>query len=290
MNAIHNIFKPFFALLGFLVFLSISCEDYLSDDSFLNEEADSYDGFMTNGWTDFSSGEYEDALKAFQFAAERDATQPEVYLGLGWSQLRLMDALNAESNFQKVISFAFLDEANSARLTNDANAGLTYIELVNGDYESVISFGSKVIANDSNYEFAKDKTINAASVLLTMAEAHYYLDQISDAFEISVGLGKNFSSVTTTSDTATVSQHYDNSAIDGLVKAVVNNEAHLLITVESATVSGLTYDIAEIYEGTNGFDIIGNPVPAIDDTVTIDYSFTTDYADFMVELISNITQ
>jgi hypothetical protein len=202
----------------------------------------------------------------------------------------MMDAVNAESNFQKVISFAFLDETNSAQLTNDAHAGLTYIELVNGNYESVISFGSKVITNDSNYEFAKDNSINAASVLLTVAEAHYYLDQISDAYEISVGLGKNFLMVSTTNDTATVSQYYDNSTIDGLVNVTVANETHLLITVESATISSLTYDIAEIYEGTDGFDIIGNPVPAIGDTVLIDYSFTTNYADFMVELISNITQ
>ena len=288
--AIQKSFNIFPALFLLMVFLITSCEEYLSDDSFLSTEADSYSGFITNGWAAFSGGEYDDALTAFQSAAERDATQPEVYLGLGWSQLRLMNAVNAGSNFQKVISFAFLDETNSIQLLNHAHAGLTFLALVNANYESVISFGSKVVSSDSNYEFDKDNTINMASVLNTMAEAHYYLNQISDAFEISVGLGENFSTVINTNDTATVSRHYDNSSIDGMVNATVLKESHLLISVESATVSGLNYNIAEIYEGTNGFDIIGNPVLAIGDTLIADYAYTTDYADFLVELISNITE
>ena len=288
--AIQKSFNTFPTLFLLMVFLITSCEEYLSDDSFLSIEADSYSGFITNGWAAFSGGEYDDALTAFQSAAERDATQPEVYLGLGWSQLRLMNAVNAESNFQKVISFAFLDETNSVQLLNHAYAGLTFLELVNSNYESVISFGSKVISRDSNYEFDKDNTINATSVLNTMAEAHYYLNQISDAFEISVGLGGNFSTVINTNDTATVSRHYDNSNIDGMVKATVSKGAHLLISVESAIVSGLNCGVAEIYEGTNGFDIIRNPVPAIGDTVIVEYAYTTDYADFLVELISYITE
>jgi len=162
--------------------------------------------------------------------------------------------------------------------------------LVNSDYENVINFGNKVISNDSNYEFDKDNTINVTSVLNTMAEAHYYLNQISDSFKISVGLGDGFLTVENIKDTATVSHHYDNSSIDGMVNATVSKGAHLLILVESATVSGLNYSIAEIYEGTNGFDIIGNPVPSVGDTVLIDYYYTTNYADFLVELISNITE
>lgn len=288
--AIQNILKPWSPILILILFIVISCEDYLSDDSFLSADVESYSGFMTSGWNAFSTGDYDDALLAFHSAAERDATQPEVYLGLGWSQLRLMYAVNAESNFQKVISFAFLDETNAAQLTNDAFAGLTFVELVNSEYESVISFGSKVISSDSNYEFNQDNTINMASVLNTMAEAHYYLNQISDAFEISVGLGENFSTVINTNDTATVSLHYDNSAIDGMVNATLLNGGHLLISVENATDSGLNCSIAEIHEGTNKFDIILNPVPAIGDTVIVDYAYTTDYADFLVELISNITQ
>ena len=123
--AIQKSFNTFPTLFLLMVFLITGCEEYLSDDSFLSTEADSYSGFMTNGWAAFSGGEYDDALTAFQSAAERDATQPEVYLGLGWSQLRLMNAVNAGSNFQKVISFAFLDETNSVQLLNHAHAGLT---------------------------------------------------------------------------------------------------------------------------------------------------------------------
>ena len=274
-----------------IAFIFFNCEDnYLSDDSFLKGNADSYDGFMEEGWASYSEGNYSESVEYFQSASERDATQPEVYLGLGWSQLKLMDLINAESNFQKVISFAFLDEDNATTLTNDANAGMLFIELANGNYLSALTYGNHVIAANSNYSFNKDSTINTEAVLFTMAEAYYYLNRISEAFEIILELGNDFSTTTLAADIGTVIGHYNNSAIDGLVNAGLNNEDHLLITVESATISGLTYDITEIYEGTNQFDIIGNPIPAIGDTVNVNYYYTTDYAGFMVELISKITQ
>ncbi len=274
-----------------IVFIFFSCEDnYLSDDTFLKGNADSYDGFMEEGWASYTDGNYSESVEYFQSASERDATQPEVYLGLGWSQLKLMDLINAESNFQKVISFAFLDEDNATALTNNANAGMLFIELANGNYLSAITYGNNVIAENSNYSFNRDSAINSEAVLFSMAEAYYYLNRISESFDIMVELGNTFSTTTLTSDIAMVIGYYDNSAIDGLVNAGLNNGDHLLITVESATISGLTYDITEIYEGTNEFDIIGNPVPAIGDTINANYYYTTDYAEFMVELISKITQ
>jgi len=273
-----------------LLLLAVGCGDYLSDDKYLSGEAESYDGFMEEGWAEFSSGDYEAAAIAFQSAAERDATQPEVYLGLGWSQLRLMDLANAESNFQKVLSFAFLDEANTTSLTNDANAGLTFLKLATSEYASVISFGNMVLAQNSAYQFSKDNTIDSQSLLIAIAEAHFYLDQISDAFTIMISLGISFSTVTAATDGGTVQAYYSNSAIDGLVSAAVDSVDHLLITVESAIVSGLSYDIAEIYEGTIQFDIIGNPVPSLNSAIIVEYYYTTDYAEFLVELISKITQ
>ena len=271
--------------------LIVGCEDYLSDDQYLSGEAESYDNFMEEGWAEFSSGDYDNAAIAFQAASERDATQPEVYLGLGWCQLRLMELLDAESNFQKVISFAFLDEENSVSLTNDAYAGLAFLKLANSEYSSTISFANMALNNNISYQFSKDNTIDAKSLLIAIAEAHYYLNQISEAFSIMVNLeGVSFSMATDAAGTGTVQQYYSNSVSDGLVNAVVSNEDHLLITVESATVSGLSYDIADIYEGTTQFDIIGNPVPSLGSQITIEYYYATNYAGFLVELISKITQ
>ena len=140
------------------------------------------------------------------------------------------------------------------------------------------------------YQFSKDNTIDSQSLLIAIAEAHFYLDQISDAFTIMISLGISFSTVTAATDGGTVQAYYSNSAIDGLVSAAVDSVDHLLITVESAIVSGLSYDIAEIYEGTIQFDIIGNPVPSLNSAIIVEYYYTTDYAEFLVELISKITQ
>ncbi|MBT3299677.1 MAG: hypothetical protein HN657_04785 [Candidatus Marinimicrobia bacterium] len=276
-------------LIASTLFMS-ACEEYLSDDAYLSENSDSYDGFVEKGWVYFSSGSYEEALSSFQSASERDATQPEVYLGMGWSQLRVLDLVNAESNFQKVLSFAFLDTANTNQLINNANAGLTFLALINGDFENVIYFGDQIIADNSDYIFDKDATISTQAIFLSLAEAHYYLNQISEAYTFSLLTGKTFGTALDTSGIALISEHYDNSSIDGLVKASTPNTAQVLITVANATISGLTYRVAEVYEGTENFDVQGNPIPAVGDTVVIDYTFTTDYPAFMFELLAKITE
>ena len=281
----------FSALMIFsLTFLVNGCEEYLSDDSFLSSEGESYASFMEKGWNEFSIGNYEDAVSFFQSASERDATRPEVYLGLGWSHLRLLNIVNAESNFQKVLSFAFLDEDNTSKLLNNAYAGLASLELVNGNYESVIDYGSLLMDSDVNYVFERDESINTSSLNLCMAEAHYYLGQITEAFNICVLLGKNFTAAFETSDTANVNAHYDNTSINGLVKATIANPDQLLIAVDNATIDGLNYEVSDVSEGTANFDIVGNPVPEIGDTVFVEYAYTYDYPSFMFELLSIITE
>ncbi|MDP6755705.1 MAG: hypothetical protein QF769_06245 [Candidatus Marinimicrobia bacterium] len=273
-----------------LTFLINGCEEYLSDDSFLSSEGESYASYMENGWNEFSIGNYEDAISSFQSASERDATQPEVYLGLGWSHLRLHNIIGAEFNFQKVLSFAFLDEDNTNKLLNNAYAGLSFLELINGEYESVIDNATRVIDSDVNYVFEKDESVNASNLNLCMAEAHYYLSQITEAFNICVLLGKNFTAVSNTSDTANVNAHYDDTSIDGLVQATIANSSHLLIAVDNAVVDGLNYVVSDVSEGTANFDIVGNPVPEIGDVVLVEYAYTYDYPSFMFELLSIITE
>jgi hypothetical protein len=65
-------------------------------------------------------------------------------------------------------------------------------------------------------------------------------------------------------------------------------ENHQLISVISAQSEDINYEIISINEGTNEFMMSGNPIVASNDSVSVSYYFTTDYADFLNKLLSAI--
>ena len=91
-------------ITGFLLLQSFGCEEKYSDDSFLFEQPVTYDQLIEEGWIYFQAGDYETSIESFITASERDATQPEVYLGLGWGYARNIELTKSVSNFQKAIS------------------------------------------------------------------------------------------------------------------------------------------------------------------------------------------
>jgi tetratricopeptide (TPR) repeat protein len=96
-----KLFSSFFVLL----FL-FSCSEKLSDDDFLFGLPEKYDALIETGWTHFQSGLYEEAIDVFSRASERNAIEPEVYLGLGWSYARNLELVKGENNLQKAVAFA----------------------------------------------------------------------------------------------------------------------------------------------------------------------------------------
>ena len=57
----------------------------------------------------FQDGMYQEAIDAFSKASERNAVEPAVYLGLGWSYARNLELIKGENNLKKAIAFAIFD-------------------------------------------------------------------------------------------------------------------------------------------------------------------------------------
>ena len=173
----------------------MSCSKDFSDDNYLVQAPESFDALMAQGWSAFETQHYAIAVETFSAAAERKATLPEVYLGLGWSSIRDLNLENGRVYLGSAISFAFLDAANEAQIIRDAQSGLAGIALAEGDYETAIQLVDGIIAADPDYIFGHDSSINPFALKRIRMTAAYYLGDYSNAFQEVLDLGISLSSV-----------------------------------------------------------------------------------------------
>jgi hypothetical protein len=219
-------------------------------------------------------------------ASERDATQPEVYLGLGWSYARNIELIKSISNFQKALSFAFFDPDNETQILTESFAGLSFVSLASGSYADCISYADQTLSLAAEFSFSKDASVNAKSLKLSQAESYYFLEDIQACFNIVNDLGANINNATDTTSYGIVF-HTANTFLTGEME-VNTDGAHQLISVTSAQKEGINYEIISVEEGTNEFMMSGNPIVASSDSVSVSYYFTIDYADFLNKLLSAI--
>jgi tetratricopeptide (TPR) repeat protein len=179
-----------------LVALMLGCAREFSDNAdYLTEPPESFEDLMIQGWAAFESEHYATAIETFAAAAERKATLPEVYLGLGWSNIRDLNLEDGRIYLGSAISFAFLDAEHGAGIALDAQAGLAGIALMEGEYDQAISYVSAIIATDPAYEFSHDTEINLNALKRIRMIAAYYQGAYADAFQEVLELGLDMSSV-----------------------------------------------------------------------------------------------
>lgn len=273
-------------ITGILLLISFGCEKKYSSDSFLFEPPVTYDQLIEEGWNYFQAGDYDTSIESFIMASERDATQPEVYLGLGWGYARNIELTKSVSNFQKANSFAFFDPVNETRILAESFAGLSLVSLASGNYANCIDYADQTLSLAAEFSFSKDAAVNAFSLKLSQAESYYYLENIQACFNIINELGANINNVTDTTSYGIVF-HTTNTLLTGEMEVNLDN-AHQLISVTSAQRESINYEIISIEEGTNKFMMSGNPIVASGDSISVSYYFTIDYADFLNKLLSKI--
>ena len=273
-------------ITGFLLLQSFGCEEKYSDDSFLFEQPVTYDQLIEEGWIYFQAGDYDTSIESFIIASERDATQPEVYLGLGWGYARNIELTKSVSNFQKAISFAFFDSVNETRIMAESLAGLSLVSLARSNYADCIDYANQALSLAAEFSFSKDASVNSQSLKLSQAESYYFLEDIQACFNILNKLGANIDNVTDTTSAGIVS-HTNTTLLTG--EMIVNvTDGHQLISVVDAYNNTISYNIISVSEGTNEFMMSGNPIVASSDSVSVSYYFTIDYADFLNKLLSVI--
>ena len=277
-----------FSSFTVLLFL-LGCGEKFSDDDFLFDPPEQYDALIETGWAHFQNGMYQEAIDAFSRASERNAIEPEVYLGLGWSYARNLELIRGENNLQKAVAFAVFDSLNSATITSESLAGIGLIKLASGNYAECITYIDGLLEADESFIFSKDLSVNAQSLKISKAKSHYYIGEIEQSYLIlqDLGIELDCDCVQTVTGTGTVS-YGDNTISLGEVLVFVN-EDHSLVSGTAVRSDGINYTILKTYEGTKWLLIAGNPIVEEDHTVEVDYIFTEDYSEFLNKLLSSIT-
>ncbi|MCF7905270.1 MAG: hypothetical protein K9M49_08985, partial [Candidatus Marinimicrobia bacterium] len=166
-----------------LAALMIGCANEFSDNAdYLTEAPESYDDLMLQGWTAFENEDYDAAITAFSVAAERNATLPGVYLGLGWANIRALNLEEGRIYLGSASAFAFLDSVNSETITRDVKAGLAGIALAEHNYEDAVSYVDEVLAEDASYVFTYDSGVDADALKRIRMLSSFYLGEYTAAF------------------------------------------------------------------------------------------------------------
>lgn len=164
----------------------IGCASEFSEGDdvvYLTQAPESYAVLMDQGWAAFKGGDYDEALTAFSAAAERNATLPGVYLGLGWANIRALNLEEGRIYLGLANAFAFLDSANSAGIVLDVKAGLAGIALAEQDYETAVSNADDVLMADAAYYFEHDPDVDASALKRIRMLSSFYLGDYTAAFQ-----------------------------------------------------------------------------------------------------------
>jgi len=65
-----------------------------------------YDGLVNSGWTEYNRGNFAEAGRLFVKARESDASQPDAYIGCGWSLLRRQHPDSSAAVFKLGLPYA----------------------------------------------------------------------------------------------------------------------------------------------------------------------------------------
>lgn len=303
-----------FSSFTLLLFL-FGCGEKFSDDEFLFNPPEQYDALIVTGWAHFQNGMYQEAIDAFSRASERNAVEPEVYLGLGWSYARNLELIKGENNLQKAIAFANFDSLNSEKITDESLAGIGLIKLAAANYTECIAYIDQLLEVDESFVFSKDISVNGQSLKISKSKSHYYIGEIEKSFLVLQDLGIEIDGVQVASETGTAShgEYYqdingseswdsgeplddrngngiwDDSNTISMGEVLVSvNETHSLVSGSAIRSDGINYTILKTYEGTNWLLISGNPIVDENHTVEVDYIFTEDYSEFLNKLLRSI--
>ena len=301
-----------------MVLILFGCSEKFSDDAFLFNPPEQYDALIETGWAHFQNGMYQEAIDAFVGASERNAIEPEVYLGLGWSYARNLELIKGENNLQKAVAFAIFDSPNSTRITAESLAGIGLIKLASGNYAECITYIDQVLEADESFSFSKDLSVNYQSLKISKAKSHYYLGEIEQSYLVlqDLGIELDCDCVQTVTGTGTVShgEYYQDSDGSGSWDSgeplddrngngiwdntntfssgevlISVNENHQLVTSSLVYSDGVDYTIIKTYEGTNWFLVTGNPISDAGHIVGVEYTYTDDYSGFLNKLLEAIT-
>ena len=149
-----------FIILIIITLSILSCEDNGGEP-----EATAGD-LINSGWVKFEAGEFSSAVSDFNSALSKDASAFEAYSGIGWSQIRLDQIDDAETNYMTAL--------NGNYAGKELLAGLAAISLVNEEYTTAIGYAESFLNIDPDWVFEHDNTIDFKDVWFVVAIAYFH--------------------------------------------------------------------------------------------------------------------
>lgn len=119
---------------------------------------------VETGWNQFEDNQFEEALRSFESALEKDANYGDAHSGAGWTQARLGDLHASREAFDRALT------TTPTSLT-DVYAGRSIVMLDTPpvDYAATETAARSVIDADSLYTFLHDPTVNWRDMRLIIA-------------------------------------------------------------------------------------------------------------------------
>jgi tetratricopeptide (TPR) repeat protein len=134
---------------------------------------------IEKGWQKFEAGNFPGAGSDFTAALSISTNATDSsggLLGLGWTQLRQIQAGLAEGSFVEYLRFS------PGR--SDGRAGLAFAYRAQGKFQSAIDTANAVLSSDASWAFGHDGSINHLDLGLLLAQSYYSLADYSASLDV----------------------------------------------------------------------------------------------------------
>ena len=149
----------------FIILIIVTLSLFSCEDNGGEPEATAGE-LINSGWVNFEAGEFSSAVSDFNSALSKDASAFEAYSGIGWSQIRLDQIDEAETNYMTAL--------NGNYAGKELLAGLAAISLVNEEYTTAIGYAESILNIDPDWVFEHDNSIDFKDVWLLVATAYFH--------------------------------------------------------------------------------------------------------------------
>ena len=139
---------------------------------------------VEQGWEEFNLNKFPVALQNFERALESDPNHAGAHLGAGWMNARLGNLESAQSHFEATVT----NGNEKERL--DGSAGKSVVDLALGTYSDAVTHAQLALGVGSSedgpgaYSFEHSVNMDAPSLNLVRAQAHFLLGEYGDAIRV----------------------------------------------------------------------------------------------------------
>ena len=140
---------------------------------------------LDDAWAKFESQDYIGAHQAFSDLAL--SGQAAVYVGLGWTVLRMDSLSEAQGYFATAVTLP-----DSVDALEDGYAGWSFAAWAQQNDTACIAYAQHVLDEDNGYVFPHDRTVTYQDLLLHQAYSYFRVGNYANCIDRIQGLDNTF--------------------------------------------------------------------------------------------------